>query len=48
MVVMAIASYRRFDKHNPRYYAEITVRKAVSELKEDAAREPLAVAEPER
>jgi hypothetical protein len=48
MVVMAIASYRRFDKHNPRYYAEITVRKAVSELKEDAAREPRAVAEPER
>jgi hypothetical protein len=31
-VIMAIASYRRYDKHNPRYYAELTVRKAALEL----------------
>jgi len=48
IVIMAIASYRRYEKHNPRYYAEITVRKAASELKEEYAREPGATPEPER
>lgn len=28
VVAAAIASYRRFDKHNPRYYADLTVQKA--------------------
>jgi hypothetical protein len=31
-VIAAIASYRRYDKHNPQYYAEHTVRKAVQAL----------------
>lgn len=29
MVIAAIAAHRRHDKHDPRYYAELTVRKAV-------------------
>jgi hypothetical protein len=28
LVAAAIANFRRFDKHDPRYYAELTVRKA--------------------
>jgi RepB DNA-primase from phage plasmid len=35
-VVAAIASYRRFDKPSPQYYAELTVRKAAESM--DAAR----------
>jgi len=31
-VVAAIASYRRFDKPSPQYYAELTVRKAAESL----------------
>jgi hypothetical protein len=34
-VIAAIASYRRYDKHNPQYYAEITVRKAAADLRPD-------------
>jgi hypothetical protein len=33
-VTMAIAAYRRFDKPNPQYYAQLTVRKASSSLKD--------------
>jgi hypothetical protein len=33
IVAAAIASYRRFDKHNPKYYAELTVQKAALALK---------------
>jgi hypothetical protein len=29
----AIASYRRYDKYNPKYYAELTVRKAAEALR---------------
>ena len=32
----AIASHRRFEKHNPQYYAELTVRKAAATLRTDA------------
>lgn len=32
-VIAAIASYRRYDKPNPPYYAELTVRKAAEALK---------------
>jgi hypothetical protein len=32
-VIAAIASYRRYEKHNPQYYAEHTVRKAGQSLK---------------
>jgi len=31
-VIAAIASWRRYDKHNPRYYAELTVNKAAQSL----------------
>jgi hypothetical protein len=31
-VIAAIASYRRYDKPNPRYYAEHTVKKAAESL----------------
>jgi RepB DNA-primase N-terminal domain len=31
-VIAAIATWRRYDKHNPRYYAELTVRKAALAL----------------
>jgi hypothetical protein len=40
LVVAAIASYRRFDKHNPQYYAELTVRKAGESLKVETAYNP--------
>jgi hypothetical protein len=33
IVIAAIASHRRYDKHNPQYYAELTVRKAAADLK---------------
>lgn len=32
LVAAAIANYRRFDKHDPRYYAELTVRNASASL----------------
>jgi hypothetical protein len=32
IVAAAIASYRRFDKHNPKYYADLTVQKAAQSL----------------
>jgi hypothetical protein len=35
VVIAAIASHRRYDKHDPQYYAERTVRKAAAELKTD-------------
>lgn len=34
-VVTAIASFRRYDKHNPQYYAELTVHKAKESLEND-------------
>jgi hypothetical protein len=37
-VIAAIASFRRYDKHNPHYYAEHTVRKAVASLAVDGER----------
>lgn len=35
-VIAAIASYRRYDKPNPRYYAELTVCKAAEALRADS------------
>jgi hypothetical protein len=32
MVAAAIASFRRYDKHNPQYYGELTVRNAAASL----------------
>ena len=32
MVIAAIAAHRRFDKPQPRYYAELTVEKAIRSL----------------
>ena len=45
-VIGAIASYRRFDKHNPQYYAEHTVRKAAQSLEKHSL--PSKSIEPER
>jgi hypothetical protein len=45
-VIAAIAGYRRYEKHNPQYYAEHTVRKAAQSLKTQAT--PERSAEPER
>jgi hypothetical protein len=36
MIVTAIATHRRFEKHNPRAYAELTVRKAAQSLRDQA------------
>jgi hypothetical protein len=33
LVAAAVAQYRRFDKHNPQYYAELTVRKAAEAIR---------------
>lgn len=38
VVVAAIATYRRYDKHNPRYYAELTVKKAAQSLEGEKPR----------
>ena len=40
LVVTAIAVHRRFDKHNPQAYAELTVRKAAESLKVDHGEAP--------
>jgi hypothetical protein len=45
LVAAAIASYRRGGKHNPREYADRTVKKTGEALKAEAARD---IAEPER
>jgi hypothetical protein len=37
LVAAAIANYRRFDKHDPGYYAELTVRKASESLENERA-----------
>ena len=47
-VVSAIASYRRYDKHNPQYYAELTVRKALDEMKTETRGQPAPDMEPDR
>src|SRR6266849_6112690 len=36
-VIAAIASYRRYEKHDPQYYAELTVQKAVQSLRVQAS-----------
>jgi len=38
-VVAAIAAYRRLDKHNPSYYAELTVKKAAEQLAAEMPRD---------
>ncbi len=40
LVAATIASYRRFDKPDPQYYAELTVRKAIAALHRETARSP--------
>lgn len=39
LIAAAIASYRRFEKHNPQYYAELTVRKAAEALRNESPRD---------
>ena len=48
IVVAAIASFRRSDKHDPQDYAERTVRKASDSLTAEAARGENAYEQPER
>jgi hypothetical protein len=48
MVIAAIANYRRYDKHNPEYYADLTVRKAAQALKEQPSQERTPGIEPDR
>jgi hypothetical protein len=45
MVVAMIATYRRYDKPNPQYYAEMTVRKAAASLR---STETMIAGTPER
>jgi hypothetical protein len=40
LIVTAIAVHRRFDKHNPQAYAELTVRKASESLKAEQTHTP--------
>jgi len=40
LVAAAVASYRRFDKSDPQYYADLTVRKAQSALRCEHGRNP--------
>jgi hypothetical protein len=47
-VIAAIASYRRYDKHNPHYYAELTVRKAAESIANEHADRNDASAQPDR
>jgi len=47
-VIAAIASYRRYDKHNPHYYAELTVRKAAESLANERTDRNDASAQPDR
>ena len=46
LVAAAIATYRRFDKHNPQYYGEQTVKKAVQQLERERTLD--TVVEPNR
>lgn len=39
LVIAAIATYRRFDKYDPHYYAELTVRKAAEHLAVERTRD---------
>ena len=40
LVAAAIASFRQYDKSNPKYYADLTVRKAAESLRTDGTRGP--------
>lgn len=48
MVIAAIASCRRYHKHNPQYYAELTVRKAAQSLEADRSQVSSSSVVPER
>lgn len=48
LVIAAIATWRRFDKHNPQYYAELTVRKASESLLAEGGRTPIEDLKPPR
>jgi hypothetical protein len=48
LIVSAIAVHRRYDKYNPKAYAELTVRKAAESLRSDATREAASRTEPAR
>jgi hypothetical protein len=48
IVIAAIANHRRYDKHNPQYYAELTVRKAKEALEINHPRTDSLPTAPER
>ena len=45
LVIAAIASYRRYDKHDPQYYAKLTVQKAAEALRTARAQASLQTPE---
>ncbi len=47
-VIATIAAYRRYEKHNPQYYAELTVRKAARSLSSENSPAQTRGAGPER
>jgi len=48
MIVSAIATHRRFDKHNPQAYAQLTVRKAAESLRAQAQQDRASDSTPNR
>ena len=48
MIVSAIAAHRRYEKHNPQAYAELTVRKAIESLRVQAQQDRAADSTPNR
>ena len=48
LVIAAIANHRRFEKHNPQYYAELTVHKAAEALRIERSGAAVSRVEPER
>lgn len=45
LVIAAIASHRRYEKHDPQYYARLTVSKAAESLQQDRAQPSSAILE---
>jgi hypothetical protein len=48
LVIAAITTWRRYDKHNPQYYAELTVHKAARALSAESSRDRASSGDPER
>jgi hypothetical protein len=48
LIVTAIAVHRRFDKHNPQAYAELTVKKAAQSLSAETRADQISGDRPQR